>query len=330
AHNIACIGRLRPDVSVDQARAEMNTVQEHIDQLNADEQGFGVYVLPLKQFLVGDVGGTLLLLLGAMGLLLVIACANLANLLLARSASRTREFAVRLALGAGRARIVRQLVTESVLVSLLGGALGLIIAKWGLGLALAAAPDSVPRVENIGLNSSVLLFVFGVSTTVGILVGLAPPLQSSRPNLQSALKAGGRGSSGGHQRLQRVLVLVQVALTLVLLTGGSLLFRTIQNLWAVDPGFDARHVITFQVGLSPSVTNTPSRERIAYDQLVERIRQIPGVEAADISALVALSRGRNEGPFWVGSQQPASLAQIPRAIYYPIGPEYIRTMKIPL
>jgi predicted permease len=330
-HNIACIVRLRPEVSVDQARAELNTVQEQIDQLYpSTDRGMGAYVVPLKQFLVGDVGGILLLLLGAVGLLLLIACANVANLLLARSAVRTREFAVRLAIGASRVQIVRQLITESVLLSLMGGILGLGFAKWGLKAALAAAPVSLPRIENIGMNSSVLLFAFGVSTAVGIVFGLVPALRSSKTNLQSGLKDGGRGSAGGHQRTQRILVLVQIALTLVLLTGGSLLFRTIHNLWAVNPGFDAHHVITFQVGLSPSVTNTPSRERIAYQQLVERIRDIPGVETAEISADVALSGHRNEGPFWRGSQQPASLAEIPRAIYYPVGPDYARAMKIPL
>ena len=194
------------------------------------------------------------MLLGAVGLVLLIACANVANLLLARSAARTREFAVRLALGASRVQIVRQLITESVLLSLIGGVLGLAIAKWGLNAVLAAAPGSMPRIENIGVNASVLFFALGVSMTVGIVFGLLPALKSSKTDLQAGLKEGGRGSAGGHHRTQRVLVVVQIALALVLLTGGSLLFRTIHNLLAVNPGFDTQHVITFQVGLSPSVT----------------------------------------------------------------------------
>jgi predicted permease len=328
---VACIGRLQPNVNIDQAVAEMNIVQEHIDQLNPDtERSLGVYLEPLKQFMVGDVGGTLLLLFGAVGLLLLIACANLANLLLARSAVRTREFAVRSALGASRAQIVRQLITESMLLSLMGGTLGLGISKWCLNVALAVAPKNVPRVENISMNSWVLLFVFGVSVTVGIVFGLLPALKSSKTDLQSGLKDGGRGSAGGHQRMQGVLMVLQIALTLILLAAGSLLFRTIHNLWEVNPGFDPRHVITFQVGLSPSVTNTPARERTAYQQLAERIRQIPGVEATDVTALVPLSRKSNTGPFWVGADQPASLLQIPLAIYYPIGPDYFNTMRIPL
>ncbi len=329
-HDIVCVARLRREVSVGQAQAEMNTVQDHIDELNpSTERSLGTYIVPLKQFFIGDVEGTLLLLMGAVGFVLLIACANVANLLLARSTVRTREFALRLALGASRVQIVRQLVTESVLLALVGGVLGLAITKWGLKAVLAAAPGSIPRIENIGVNAPVLFFALGISMTVGIVFGLLPALKSSKTDLQAGLKEGGWGSADGHQRTQRVLIVVQTALALILLTGGSLLFRTIHNLVAVNPGFQTQHVVTFQVGLSPSVT-TPSRVRIAYQQLVDRIRQIPGVEAADITALVPLSQQDNSGPFWVGSHQPASMAQIPRAIYYPIGPDYLRTMEIPL
>jgi predicted permease len=330
-HDILSIARLQPGVSVAQARAEMNVVQERIDRLNpTTERGLGGYVEPLRQFLVGDVSGTLILLLGAAGLVLLIACANVANLLLARSAARTREFAVRLAVGASRVQIFQQLVAESSILSLAGGALGLAMAKRAVHAVLRATPGGLPRTENIALNVPVLLFAFGISMTVGILFGVLPALRSSKTDVQAGLKEGSRGSAGGHQRTQRVLVIVQIALALVLLTGGSLLFRTIRNLSSVNPGFDAQHVITFQVGLSASVANTPSKVRIAYRQLIERIRHIPGVEMADITALVPLGKEYNEGPFWVGSRQPASMAEIPRAIYYPSGPDYLRTMKIPL
>jgi len=270
------------------------------------------------------------LLMGAVGFVLLIASANVANLLLARSTVRTREFAVRLALGASRLQIVRQLVTESLLLSIIGGVVGLGIAKWGIHSVLAASPGDVPRIDNISVNAPVLLFTFGISTIVGLVFGLFPALKSSKTDVQAGLKEGGRGSTGGHQRAQRVLVTVQIALALVLLTGGSLLFRTIHNLMAVNPGFETRQVISFQVGLSPSSVTTPSKVRIAYQQLIDRIRQIPGVTAADITALLPLSQQDNSGPFWVGSHQPASMAQIPRAIYYPIGPDYLNTMEIPL
>ena len=283
-HDLLCVARLRPEVSLGQALAEMNTVQEHIDELNPNtERGQGAYVVPLKQYLVGDVGGTLAWLLGAVGFVLLIACANVANLLLARSVGRTREFAIRLALGAGRAQIVRQLLAESVGLSASGG-LGLAIAKWGVAVMLAAAPGSVPRIENIGVNTPVLLFAFVGSTIVGITFGLFPALKSSNVDVQTGLKEGSRSVAGGHPRAQQVLVVLQIALAAVLLTGGSLLFRTIRNLWAVNPGFNPQHVITFQVGLSPAVTNTPSRMRIAYQQLVERIRPLVITLAGSLTA----------------------------------------------
>jgi predicted permease len=330
-HDIACIARLAPGVDIGRARAEMSVVQEHIDQLNpATEKGLGTSIYPLKDELVGDVGPTLLLLLAAVGLVLLIACANVANLLLARSAGRAREIAVRLALGASRVQIVRQLITESVLLSVAGGALGVMVAKWGLSAMLLAAPGSLPRADNIGLNVSVLLFALVVSMTVGVLFGLAPALKDSNADVQVGLKSGGRGSVGGHHRTQAVLAVVQIALALVLLVGASLLFRTIQNLWAVNPGFSPDHVIAFQVGLSPSLTQTASGTRVAYQQLVERIRQISGAEAVDLTALLPLGQEDNSGPFWLGSRQPASMAEIPRARYYWTGPDYLSVLKIPL
>ena len=330
-HPILCVARLKPGVTIAQSEAEMGAIQEHLDRLYPSaDQGLGANVKPLKQEFVADVSGTLLLLLGTVGIVLLIACANVANLLLARSAARTREFAIRSALGASGARIVRQLVTESVLLSLAGGMLGLALAKWGVRPVLTALPASLPRSENIGVNVSVLLFALGVSVAVGILFGLAPAFQSSRADMQSSLKAGGRGSTSPHHHAQSSLVIVQMALTLVLLVGAGLLFRTIRRLWEVNPGFDARHVIAFNVGLSPSATKTTSGMRIAYQQLIERIRNIPGITAAELTVLFPLSEHQNVGPFLVGSQQTASMAQAPRALFYWTGPDYLRTMEIPL
>jgi predicted permease len=330
-HDILCIARLRPGVGVGQALAEMNTVQEKIDELHPNtERGLGASVVPLKQELIGDISGTLLLLLGAVGLVLLIACVNVANLMLARSATRIREYAIRLALGASQGRIAWQAVTESLLLSITGALLGLVIAKWSVRVMLVAAPGTVPRSETIGLNTPVILFAVAVSVAVAGLFGLFPALKSSKADVQGALKEGGRGLAGGHQRTQHVLVVAQVALALVLLTGGGLLFRTIQNLWAVNPGFNPENVITFQVGLPRETTLAPGGIRIAYQRLTERIRQIPGVSAADISALVPLGGESNEGPFWVGPHQPASIAEIPRAVYYPTGPDYVKAMQIPL
>jgi len=330
-HAIFGFARLKPGVSLAQAQGDMNVVQDNIVRLYpAIDQGVGIQIETLKQVLVGDVRGTLLLLLGTVGLVLLIACANVANLLLARSAGRTREFAVRFALGANRARIIRQLVTESVLLALGGSALGLMMAKPGLDAALAAVPGGLPRAENINVNVYVLLFTFAISMAVGILFGLAPALKSSKTDLQSSLKEGGRGSTGRHHRAQNTLVVVQVALALIILVGAGLLFRSVRRLWRADPGFALQHTFTFKVGLSPTAVKTPEGQRNAFRQLTERVGEIPGVEAADLTALVPLSQRDNAGPFWVGSEAPASIAQAPRATFYWIGPDYLRVMGIPL
>ncbi len=328
---IFSVARLAPGVTLSQSQAEMSTIQTRLDQLYPDaNRDLGIYIQPLKQEIVGNVSGTLLLLLGAVGLVLLIACANVANLLLARSAARTREFAVRIALGANRVRLVRQLLTESVLLSLTGAGLGLLIAMLGLRSVLKAVPGILPRSENIGVNAPVLLFTVGVSIAVGVLFGLAPALKSSYADPQAALKEGGRGSTSAHHRTQSSLVIVQMALTLVLLIGASLLLQTIRHLWSVNPGFDTQHVMTFKVGVSPSLKKTASSTRIAYQQLIERIRQIPGVQAADFTGTVPLSRQGGTLPFWINSQKPASLQGAPRVVMFLTGPDYLRAMRIPL
>jgi predicted permease len=328
---IVCIARLKPEITVAQAQAELDAVQENLDRLYpAADRGLATHVAPLKQEIIGDAGGTLLLISGTVGIVLLIACANVANLLLARSAAREREFAVRSALGASHARIVRQLLTESVLLSLAGGGMGLLAAKWSLNAVVAALPESLlPRSGNISVNVPVLFFTFGASLAVGILFGLAPALKSSKTDVQNPLKKAGRGSTSSH-RAQSTLVIVQVALTLVLLAGAGLLFRTIRHLGDVNPGFDPHDVITFKVGLSPSLTKTPAAKQLAYKQLVERIRQIPGVQAADLTVLVPLSQDNNSGPFLVGRQESASIPEAPKALFYWTGPDYLRVMGIPL
>jgi predicted permease len=330
-HDVACIARLKRGVSLSQADAQMNAIQENIDRLNPEtEQGLGAKILPAKELLVGDARSTLLLLLGAVGVVLLIACANVASLLLARSAGRAREFSIRAALGAGRGRIVRQLVTESVLLSVLGGVLGLAAAKWGLNAVLATLAADLPRSDNIHVNASVLFFALGVSIAVGFLFGLAPAHRSSRVDLQPSLQEGGRGSTGGHHRMQSGLVIVQIALTLVLLAGAGLLFRTIQHMWKADLGFESRHVLTFQVGLSPSATKTGAGVRAAYQQLLDRIRQIPGVQGAGITTEVPMTHQINSIPFWVDSHRPASVAEAPRTLGFITDPEFLQTMRIPL
>ena len=330
-HGSVGIARLKPRVSIGQAQSELSTVQTGLDRLYPTaDRNLGVFIDPLKEEIVGDVGGTLLLLLGAVAVVLLIACANVANLLLARSLGRTREFAIRTALGASRARVVWQLLTESVLLAVAGGVLGLGLAKLGVSLVLATIPENLPRAENIGVNLPVLFFAFGISVVVGIVFGLAPALKSSRADVQGSLKPGDRSSTRVHSRGQSALVIVQTALTLVLLVGSGLLLRTIRHLWNVDPGFNVQHVITFKVGLSPSMTKTAASTRTAYRQLLERIHQIPGIEAADFTNIVPLSDHDNGGPFWVGAQQSTTMQDAPHALYFETGPDYLQTMKIPL
>jgi predicted permease len=332
---ILCIGRLKPGVTLDQAQADMLIIQNGLNRLYPDaNSGLSVDVIPLKKELVGglmgDVDKTLLLLLGAVGLVLLITCANVANLLLARSAARNGEFAVRLALGASRARVVRQLMIESMILSLAGGSLGLVIAIGGSRPIWAALPLGIPEVKDAGVNFPVLLFTFGVALFVGILFGVLPAFRSSRTDLQSVIRQGGRGNLRGRNRAQSLLVIVQMALTLVLLTEASLLFRTVHKLWSVNPGFHTQNIITFKIGLSPSATKTPQSARVAYQQLIDRIGRIPGIDAAELTSLVPLSGQSNHGPFWVDDARPPSVSEAPRTLMSSTGPDYLRVMGIPL
>jgi predicted permease len=330
-HAFLAIGRLNPGTTMAQAEADVAIVQKRTGELYPKlEHGLSAGVQPLKAALVGDVSGMLLVLFGAVGLVLLIACANVASLLLARAVGRAREFAIRTALGAPRARIVGQMVAESVLLSLCGGALGLLIAKLTVKPLIAAIPGDFPRAENVGLDARVLLFTFAVSVLVGTVFGLLPALKTIRAKQQPSLKEGGRGSTTVHHRAQRSLVVVQTALTLVLLAGAGLLFRTIRHLSSVNPGFDAQQLISFKAGLAPEIARSPQATRAAYQQLLERIEQISGVQAADLTTLLPLSGNDNEVPFWLGPDEPSSVAEAPRLVLYSVGPDYFRTMGVPL
>jgi predicted permease len=328
---IFTFARLKPGVSISQSQAEMSTIQNRLNRLYPnDNRDLGIYIEPLKQAIVGDAGQTLALLLGAVGLVLLITCANIANLVLARSVGRSREFAIRSTLGANRARLVRQLLTESVILSLTGACLGSLIAFLGIRSVLAAMPGILPRTEDVSVNAPVLLYTLIVSLVVGILSGLAPALKSCSADPQISLKEGGRGSTVFHRRTQSSFVVVQVASTLVLLVGAGLLLRTILHLWNVNPGFDTKNIIALKVGVSHSVTKTPSSTRVSYGQLIERVRQIPGVEAADFSTAIPLTGQGGYLPFWLDSHKPESLQGAPRLQWSLTGPDYLRTMGIQL
>ena len=248
------IGRLKPGVTIEQAQADLDRVMRNLaDAYPEANRGNGAKLVPLKERMVGDIGPILWMLLGAVGFVLLIACVNVSNLLLARSTGRTREFAIRAALGAGQWRLLRQSLTESTLLALAGGGLGLLVAGWGTQAALGALPTTLPRAEEVGLDGRVLLFTLAISLLTGILSGLAPALKTSQWRLSETLKEGGRGAGGGRARAQGVLVAVEMALALVLLIGAGLMIRSLSALWNVDPGFRPDNVLTFGSSFPPSI-----------------------------------------------------------------------------
>ena len=247
--------RLKPGVSIAQARADMEVIaRDLVAAYPQIDKGSGINLVPIKEDTVGDVRKTLLLLMGAVGCVLLIACANVANLLLARSTSRSREFAVRRALGAGRLRLVRQLLTESVLLALSGGVLGIVIAYTSQKAVIAMLPALFPRIEEIRLDTPVLLFTVGAALLTGIFFGLAPALKADRDDISVALKGAGRGLSGARNRFQSAFVIVELAASIILLAGAGLMIRSIAEMWKVNPGFESHHVLAFGLTFSPDQT----------------------------------------------------------------------------
>ena len=325
------VGRLKPGVTMAAAQAEMTSIARALAQkypkTNARE---GAAVVGMKEDMVGHIRPTLLLLLSAVGFVLLIACANVANLLLARSNARSREFAIRSALGAGRRRVVRQLLTESIMLAFGASLLGLLLASWGTRLVLAAVPDALPRSQDIGLDPYVLLFTLLVSILTGILFGLAPAFHTSKVNPQEALKEGTRGSGGGRHRAEGIFVVVEIGLAMVLLAGAGLMMQSIWRLFRVDTGFDPHHVLTTDVALSPSVVTSPEGIRLAFQQLLDRVSGIPGVQSAAITTLVPLSGDDSEIAFWLGKGPQPPQDQMASTLMYIATPGYLRAMGIPL
>jgi predicted permease len=328
---IAVIGRLKPGVTIQAAQAEIASISSVLArQYPKTNAGHGARLVPMKDDMVGYIQSTLLLLVGAVGFVLIIACANVANLLLARSTARKREFAIRTALGAQRRRIVRQLLTESVLLSLGAAAIGLLLARWGTSLVLAAAPDSLPRATEIGIDPYVLLFTLTVSIVTGILFGLAPAFHSANANPQEALKEGARGAGGGRHRAESVFVTVEIGLAVILLAGAGLMMQSVWRLLQVDPGFNTRNVLTAQVALSPKVMASPPAIRLAFQQMLGRVAAIPGVRSAAITSVVPLGASDSENSFWLGAGPQPPQDHLTSAMFYVVTPDYSRVMQIPL
>ncbi len=329
---IYVVGRLRPGVTPNQAQSEVTAIAARLAEAYPKSNSkHGILVRPLTATMIGNVRPTLLVLLGAVGFVLLIACANVANLLLARFTGRQKEIAVRSAIGAGRGRVVRQLLTESVVLALAGGIGGLAIARWGTQAVLASVPGGLPRMEEIGVDGTVLAFTLCVSLLTGIVFGLAPALRLSVTDLHETLKEGSRGSSAAHRRLRNLLVASEVAAALVLLAGAGLMLRTMSSLGSVRTGFDPEHLLTFSVGLSPDNTSSSDRILQTFDQTLERMRRVPGVKTAALTSLLPLVGNDNEIPFYVkGRPKPTSQGDMSWALLYITDPGYRKAMDIPL
>src|SRR5262245_31214263 len=325
------VARLKPGVTLEQARAGMDSIAVRLEEQYPDSNKTRrVQVEGLLDNRVGNVRGALWTLLGAVGLVLLIACANVANLLLARAAARWKEMAIRVALGAGRWQIVRQLLTESVMLAAIGGTAGLLVADGVLRLMLTLAGESVPRSAEVSLDPTVLTFSAGVALLAGVGFGLAPAWQASRPDLQETLKDAGRGSTSGRARLRHGLVVAEVALTLLLLIGAGLLLRSFHQLQQVKAGFGFERVLSFQIGLPERKYPTPERIIAFYQSLLEKLRALPGVQTAEVTSRIPLEGGGSDTSFLIEGQPVPPPHERPSMNVQTAGIDYFRTLNIPV
>ncbi|HKV36335.1 MAG TPA: ABC transporter permease [Pyrinomonadaceae bacterium] len=330
-HDYLVIARLKQNVSVQQAQAEMSTISSRLEQQYPEEnKGWGAVVIPLREDLVGDMRTPLLVLFCAVSFVLLIACANVANLMLARGANRQKEIAVRIALGAGRARLIRQLLTESVLLAVTGGLLGLLLAIWGSKMLVRLG--SLPNAGDIGIDPWALGFTLLVSFAAGIIIGILPALQFTRTSVSETLKQGS-GRTGGSpikQHTRKALVVSEVALSLVLLIGAGLMIRSFWKLQQVDPGFDVNNALTMSVVLTPIRYSEPHQMLAFFDRVVEQIRAVPGVVSVGVTTTVPLAGGGSTQPFSIEGRPTGAIAEQPMAQTRYISPEYFRAIGIPL
>src|SRR5262249_18140781 len=327
SHNYVGVARLKPNVTRDQAQAEMTAIARRIAQQDASDQNHNdVNVISVKDQLTGAVRRGLLILFGAVGCVLLIACANVANLTLARTLGRQKEIAIRSALGAGRARVLRQLLTESLLLSLAGGALGLLFAYWSVKALVAFGP-AIPRLSEIGVDGGTLSFTFGVSLLTSLLFGLAPALRASRPDLNESLKEGGRSAGGSSGLTRSALVVVEIALTLALLVGAGLLIKSLWRVMRINPGFNPEGVLTMQVSLPDSEYGGNTRKIAFYRQLFERLKSVPGVEEAGMVNDLPMGGVDINGQFALAGRPQG---QTGYASYRVVSPGYFHAMNIPL
>jgi predicted permease len=324
------VARLKPGVTQQQAMADLDNVAANLEKQYPDTNaGNRIRVRPLLEIFVGDVRRALWVLFAAVGFVLLIACANIANLLLARAKSREKEMAIRTAMGAGRWRIARQLLTESVLLALIGGALGLVLAHWGVKLILYISPDAIPRWREIGLDWSVMGFTVAVSLVTGVLFGLVPAIQAGIVDVYETLKETGRGMSGRHW-LRSSLVVVEVATTLVLLIGAGLMIRSFYRLQSVNPGFSYEHLTSFSVSLPQKKYATGDQREQFFNRLTENLRGLPGVEATAAASGLPLGNNGWQTSFVIDGRPIPPREQTPLMEACQVTPDYFKAMNIPL
>lgn len=327
------IGRLKPGVSIDQAHADLDRIARNLAAAYPDDnKGIGASMIPIREQVVGKIQPFLILLLAAVGFVLLIACVNVANLLLARSTTRNSEFAIRTALGAARGRLLRQLLTESILMAAAGGALGLALGVWTVRALIHTVADILPRVSGASLDARVLIFTTVVSLLAGLLFGLAPSFKSSRASLVTRIKDGTSSSGRTRYRAQNAFVIAELCMALVLLNGAGLMIRSLVRLWQVDPGFDSHHVLTFGLSLPPALVHAqPDAVRAAFRQVKTQIAQSPEVEATCFSWGAFPMQGDDEALFWMeGQPKPSSPDDMNWTLRYVVGPDYLKAMRITL
>jgi putative ABC transport system permease protein len=327
------IGRARPGVTLDQVTGEVETIGKQLAAQYPDaNEGVGLTAVPLQESMVKDIRTSVLVLLGAVGFVLLIACANVANLLLARAAARGGEMAVRAALGPGRSRLLRQLLTESVILSLIGCGVGLLLAIWGVELLIDLQPQGIPRLEDVRVDRTVILFGVAVATATGLLFGILPALQSTRDGLAGSLKESGRTllASRSSARMRGSLVLIELALAVVLLTGAGLLIRSFIKLVSVDPGFTAARALTFDLSLPDSRYEQETRQAAFFEQLMPRLHSLPGVTSAGAVMILPLTGNDFNLSFSIAGRPPVPPAQQPTMQVRVATTDYFRTIGIPL
>ncbi|HLL74216.1 MAG TPA: ABC transporter permease, partial [Pyrinomonadaceae bacterium] len=327
------VGKAKDGATPRQVQSEIETIAKRLQaQYPETNTGVGFFIRPMHEDMVGDLKTALLVLLGAVCFVLLIACANVANLLLARAASRQKEISIRTALGASRGRIVRQLLTESLLLSAVGGGLGLLLASWGVDALVAASPADIPRISEVGLNGRVVLFTAGVAVLTGVVFGLAPALQASKADITDALKEGGKGTGEGSRRnrLRSALVVAEIAISLVLLVGAGLLAQSFVRLLDVTPGLDPKNLMTMDVVARGSRLPTDEARVQFFDNFLERARNVGGVESVALIDILPLGGSFEAYDFNVEGRAPYPPGQQPTADRRIVSPGYHQTARVPL